>query len=820
MGYEKFDNRKMEVLAPAGSFDIMKAVISAGADAVYLGGNMFGARANAVNFSDEELIEAIDYAHLFDRRIYMTVNTLLKENEIEDYLVSYLKPFYEAGLDAVIVQDLGVMHVISEEFPKLHIHASTQMTQTGSIGAGILKKLGATRVVTSRELSLDDIRSIHKKCPDLEIESFVHGALCYCYSGQCLLSSFNGGRSGNRGRCAQPCRLAYDVTDANGKKMNQQNEKYVLSPKDMCALNILPDIYDAGVYSLKIEGRMKNITYASYVTSIYRKYTDMLLNEGREHYKVDVQDINNLMDIYNRGAFTDGYYNSNKGRNMISLGRPNHMGTKALSVLSNVNGRVEFKALEDINALDVFEIDSEHSFTSGENVKKGESLIVNLPKKYNLPKGRAIYRTRNNSLTKYVEENFADQHPKMPVDMQFYASVGEPMSLTLTYKDKSVYVEGNIVSQAASHPATVENVKKQLEKMGNTYFTADETDVFLNGDTFLPVGNIKELRREACEKLYKEIINEYKRLPQSGILERCAYFAEANKSKAEDNKNAAFKNYTCQDDNGQADICKKSVLLNDTDCLKTVLKDNSVEEIYLNSDLYFKDKEKFLSDINAVKNAGKGVYCALPFILKEDKKNKLLKFIEELNDIDNVGYLVRNIEEIGFIGEFSKNKHIITDAGIYIYNQYAVKQLASIIESSGVFCDRMTYPYELNNKELSKLSKIIDKNKTELVVYGNIPMMISEQCVRKTFGLCDGRFGNIDIANERIGKYRVVSSCAFCQSQMYDVNKYNITGCKETKGLSGYIRYEFDNETESEIIDILSDKVTKGDTGHFYGGVM
>ena len=153
--------------------------------------------------------------------------------------------------------------------------------------------------------------------------------------------------------------------------MNQQNEKYVLSPKDMCALNILPDIYDAGVYSLKIEGRMKNITYASYVTSIYRKYTDMLLNEGREHYKVDVQDINNLMDIYNRGAFTDGYYNSNKGRNMISLGRPNHMGTKALSVLSNVNGRVEFKALEDINALDVFEIDSEHSFTSGENVKKG-----------------------------------------------------------------------------------------------------------------------------------------------------------------------------------------------------------------------------------------------------------------------------------------------------------------------------------------------------------------------------------------------------------------------------------------------------------------
>lgn len=248
-------NKKVEVLAPAGSYEIMEAVINAGADAVYLGGDSFGARAFAGNLNKEELLKAIDYAHIRDRKIYLTVNTLLKEHELGTQLIEYLKPFYEAGLDAVIVQDMGVFKLIREHFPDMPIHASTQMTITGAEGAKILENLHATRVVTARELKLDEIKAIHNSC-NIEIESFVHGALCYCYSGQCLLSSMNGGRSGNRGRCAQPCRMEYDVYDSDGSMPESSEGRYVLSPKDMCAIKILPDIIDAGVYSLKIEGRM------------------------------------------------------------------------------------------------------------------------------------------------------------------------------------------------------------------------------------------------------------------------------------------------------------------------------------------------------------------------------------------------------------------------------------------------------------------------------------------------------------------------------------------------------------------------------------
>ena len=241
------DMGNREVLAPAGTYECFRAAINAGADAVYLGGSMFGARAFAGNFEEAELIKAIRTAHLYGRKVYLTVNTLLRNDELEK-LVQYVKPYYEEGLDAVIVQDYGVFAVLREAFPGLDLHASTQMTITGKYGAQLLNDMGAARVVPARELSAKEIRDIYDNV-DVEIESFVHGALCYCYSGQCLLSSMIGGRSGNRGRCAQPCRLTYS---ANGI-----SEKYLLSPKDMCTIEAVPDILDAGVYSLKIEGRMK-----------------------------------------------------------------------------------------------------------------------------------------------------------------------------------------------------------------------------------------------------------------------------------------------------------------------------------------------------------------------------------------------------------------------------------------------------------------------------------------------------------------------------------------------------------------------------------
>ena len=311
---------EIELLAPAGDMTSAKAAINAGADAVYAGGEFFGARAYAENFTTESLIELIDYAHIHGRKIYLTVNTLLKDAEIKNSLYDFIKPLYKEGLDAVIVQDIGAIIFLRENFPEIDIHASTQMTVTGVETVRMLEKMGVCRVILPRELSLEEIRNIHAST-NAEIETFVHGALCYCYSGQCLLSSFIGGRSGNRGRCAGPCRMTYDAI-RNGKYLNSKNEKYLLSPKDLCVLNILPEIVNAGVTSLKIEGRMKKPEYIAGVVSIYRKYLDMLLRSGKENYAVDASDIDKLSDLFNRNGFTEGYYKNHNGRKMISLTEP------------------------------------------------------------------------------------------------------------------------------------------------------------------------------------------------------------------------------------------------------------------------------------------------------------------------------------------------------------------------------------------------------------------------------------------------------------------------------------------------------------------
>lgn len=312
------EKKRAELLAPAGSFASLKAAVAAGADAVYMGGARFGARAYAQNADQDEMIAAIEYAHLHGCRLYMTVNTLFKENELGE-LYEYLLPYYKAGLDGVIVQDLGALSFIREHFPGIELHASTQMTITSVYGAKELKRLGCCRVVPAREVSLEEIRRIYDET-GMDIETFVHGALCYCYSGQCLMSSLIGGRSGNRGRCAQPCRLPYRVYgQENGTAVNKEDQKCVLSMKDLCTLDILPQILEAGVFSLKIEGRMKSPRYTAGVVRIYRKYLDRYLEYGSEGYYVEPEDKKELLDLFDRGGFTSGYYTRHNGCDMIAL---------------------------------------------------------------------------------------------------------------------------------------------------------------------------------------------------------------------------------------------------------------------------------------------------------------------------------------------------------------------------------------------------------------------------------------------------------------------------------------------------------------------
>ncbi len=327
--------RDVEILSPAGSLESARAAVCAGADAIYTGGVKFGARAYADNPEEEELLRLIDYAHLHGRKIYMTVNTLLKQAELEE-LYGYLLPYYRQGIDAVIVQDIGVMQHIRRHFPGLPLHVSTQAAVTNALGAELYGRWGAERIVPARELSLAEVRDMKEKT-GLEIECFVHGAMCYSYSGQCLLSSMIGGRSGNRGQCAQPCRLPYSVDGGRPKD--------ILSLKDLCTIDLLPELLKAGIDSFKIEGRMKQPEYVYTVTSIYRKYADLYLERGGDGYKVSEEDKQSLLGAYQRRGYSDGYYRRQNGKEMVSLSRPR----RKIEDNSEKNDRKEYKIKEKIN---------------------------------------------------------------------------------------------------------------------------------------------------------------------------------------------------------------------------------------------------------------------------------------------------------------------------------------------------------------------------------------------------------------------------------------------------------------------------------------
>lgn len=457
----------VEILAPAGSWESMVAAINAGADAVYMGGSQFGARAYADNPEEDRFLEAIDYAHLHGRRLYMTVNTLVKDQEL-DVLGKFLVPYYERGLDAVIVQDLGVLSYIRKRFPDLPIHASTQMTVTGYHGARMLRQMGATRVVTARELSLEELAAIRDEV-DIEIESFVHGALCYCYSGQCLLSSLIGGRSGNRGRCAQPCRLPYDVK-RNGSAMGGKDERYVMSLKDLCTLDILPDIIEAGVCSLKIEGRMKSPRYTAGVVSIYRKYVDHYLKHGRKGYRVEPDDRKMLLELFDRGGFTDGYYQRHNGRDMVALQEKPAFreGNQALFA------RLDAEYVEKKNQIPI---------TGVVMLDEGEPARLKL------------------------------------------VSAG-------SYGDISVEVVGERVQSAQNQPLTEEKLLKQMKKTGNTPFVFAHLEATLAGACFMPVQAMNELRRSGLETLMEAILAPYRRELRSAGMASAATMIRTGEAEA------------------------------------------------------------------------------------------------------------------------------------------------------------------------------------------------------------------------------------------------------------------------------------------------
>lgn len=464
--------KEVEILAPAGSIESMRAAVAAGADAVYIGGSRFGARAYAENPTEDRLLEAIDYSHLHGCRVYLTVNTLVKDGELSG-LSDYLAPYYRQGLDAVIVQDMGVFSLIREHFPDLPIHASTQMTVTGVQGARLITRMGASRIVTARELSLEEIKAIYDET-GAEIESFVHGALCYSYSGQCLFSSLIGGRSGNRGRCAQTCRLPFEVK-RGGKIINRRDERYVLSLKDLCTLDILPDLLEAGIYSLKIEGRMKSPRYTAGVVDLYRKYVERYQQKGREGYRVDPADRMVLLDLFDRGGQTTGYYQKHNGRDMVVLKekplfRPEN--TQLYQQLDRQFVQAELK-------------EKVQGFVS---LREGEPMTLTL------------------------------------------SAVGR-----LDGEQHTVTVTGPCIQQANNAPITEDKLLKQMKKTGNTPFEVDCLEADLSGSPFILVKELNEVRRQGFLALEQALLSPFRRI--DGAVKQQLENAEEVQKKPEFSEN-------------------------------------------------------------------------------------------------------------------------------------------------------------------------------------------------------------------------------------------------------------------------------------------
>lgn len=796
---KKHRNRP-EILAPAGSLESLKGAVAAGADAVYIGGSRFGARAYADNPEQDTLLSAIDYVHSKDRRIYLTVNTLLKEEELTKELYAFLEGYYRAGIDAVIVQDVGVLHFLATHFPELPVHASTQMTLVSADGVNWFQDYPVTRLVPARELSFEEIAAIRKKT-ELEIECFVHGALCYCYSGQCLFSSMIGGRSGNRGRCAQPCRMPYTVSE-DGRR---EEGRYVLSPKDLCTLDMIPKLVETGIDSFKIEGRMKRPEYTAGVTAAYRMMTDLYTEYGEEeffryvkkHPNLIAEQMERVADLYNRGGFTKGYYVQYHGESMMSMERPNHSGVKVGEVERVQGIRAGIRLLKDIYPQDVLEIRSGtqeiYEFTVGKaGIDAGNRFYeTNVKKGFPLKKGQEVYRTKRECLLEELRTEYVEHEVQMPVIGEFVAKVSEPVRFRVsacvheksslhpgedekTLRTVTVEVTGEEVAEAKSQPVTKEKVAEQLKKTGESACYFKELNVVLGGNCFLPVGKIKELRRTAFEKLTGAILEGYHR-------------------KLPENPKDGMEEEPCEtkdmQDFGQTEII---VLVSTLEQLQCVMKDERVTTLYL--DLQNEPLFSQLQFAEEAKQSGKRIFLVLPHIFREKEKRRYEKEIKRMQTGVFDGFLAKSLEELTFLEEndLRQRKEIRLN-----YNLYAFQSEAKKFFSKAGF-GRFTAPVELNEEELRKY----DVSDCDFIVYGRLPLMVSAQCVRENVWSCmSGKKTEGITLTDRMGvKFPVRQICTSCYNVIYNSACFSLLGTEAYREFSpaGY-RLDFVFESEKEM---------------------
>ncbi len=795
--------KKPEILAPAGSIESLKGAVAAGADAIYIGGSRFGARAFAENPVQDELLSAIDYVHAKDRRIYLTVNTLMKEQEVTKELEAFILPYYKAGIDAVIVQDVGVLHFLAAHFPDLPVHASTQMTLVSADGAKWLKDYPVTRMVPARELSLEEIKKIRQET-ELEIECFVHGALCYCYSGQCLLSSMIGGRSGNRGRCAQPCRMPYTVYDAE-KRMAES--LYALSPKDICTLDMIPELVAAGIDSYKIEGRMKRPEYTAGVAAAYRLLTDLYFEYGEEefyryiekHPEVIKEQTTRVADLYNRGGFTKGYYVQYHGKSMMSMDRPNHSGVKVGEVEGVQGIRAKIRLTEEICPQDVLEVragSETYEFTVGKAALTEQKGFyeTNVKKGFPVRKGHSIYRTKNERLLEELRTQYVEKRVQLPVDAEIDLETGKAVTLTVSacvhevsglmpgedagnIRKVTVVTTGDEVLEAQNQPVTEERIREQLNKTGESDFTFRQLAVRMTGNCFLPMGRLKELRRVAFEHLTEEILSGYRRelpvMSPKTLKETDELSVEENRSETEIIALVSTKEQW------------NSVLTQD--CVSTVYVDLQNETL--------KEQVRLTED---TKKAGKKAFLVLPHIFRKKERERYEKETERIETADFDGFLVKSMEELTFLKENGWTERFEIRLN---YNLYAFQTEAKQFFRKAGF-RRFTAPVELNEEEL----KEYDVTDCDFLMYGRLPLMVSAQCVRENVVTCQkGRQTDGLVLSDRVGaKFPVRQICSSCYNVIYNSACFSLLGMGvEARFTPAGFRFDFSLESGEEVKQVL-----------------
>ena len=674
--------KNVELLAPAGTYEAFLAAVENGANAVYMGGKLFNARANATNFDINELKNIVEYAHLRNVKVHITMNTLLDDVEINEAL-EFAYEIYEIGVDAVIVQDIGLAHVLHKYVPNLELHASTQLSIHSLEGVNELAKVGFSRVVLARELSIDEIKYIVENTKT-EIEIFAHGAQCISYSGQCLMSSMIGDRSGNRGKCAQPCRLPYKLI----KNSDVMGNGYLLSPKDLSIIDILQEI--PNVASLKIEGRMKSPEYVAVVVSTYRKYLDMVSTDNK-NIPVKNEDSQNLLQIFNRGGFSKAFLKGKTGRDAMCYEKPKHWGIYIGKVLAYDNKRyITLDNTSNINIGDGIEIWNNSNDSPSTIVSE---LINNKVGRIrgNIKPGDNVYKTSDKILNQKARETYSRDSSRKN-DVNVYLQILSSQNILVRINDFE-YVSNIIPEISQNQPLDKEKVKKQFLKTGNTPFNVKHIEIALDENLFLPVSSLNEIRRNAFEAYKENLISSMQRKVNKRALKNISAYIPLPHMRKE-----------------------ISIFFNNLD--EEYIKLRNVDNYYFT----FKDA---LKNIELIKKFDCKKFILFPSISKSNYA-KLIK--ENVNTLSSYvdGFVLSHIGQLEYLKGINTTK--IANYTFNIFNTYAIDELETLGFQKIILSPELT-KYQVN--------KLGGNLKREIIAYGSIPVMTSEYCV---VGAVEGNF--------------------------------------------------------------------------------